>query len=158
MGTSLTYSVPVKQRYDKEASRCIRGCSRIALEFVGQPPSAVLDNFAQPRAAVPQVILGQPLSAESCSSAGRGELLRPEFRDTRFADIQRPQMGESLEMFHGGVGDERLAQFQPGETVQAGQVRKASSSTPVSLSRSTPRRSGRADARVPRRSAECPAR
>jgi len=33
---------------------------KIALEFVGQPPSAVLDDSSQPRAAVPQVILGQP--------------------------------------------------------------------------------------------------
>ncbi len=32
------------------------------LEFVGQPPSAVLGNPAQPRAAVPQVILGHPPS------------------------------------------------------------------------------------------------
>jgi two-component system, chemotaxis family, protein-glutamate methylesterase/glutaminase len=46
-----------------DRSPSLRGCSRTASEFVGQPPPAVLGFSSQPRAAVPQVVLGHPLSA-----------------------------------------------------------------------------------------------
>jgi hypothetical protein len=43
----------------------ISGCLGKTLEFVGKPPSAVQGDSAQPRAALPQVIFGQPRSPKS---------------------------------------------------------------------------------------------